>query len=116
MNPSKRVSVPVSSETELECPWEAVSISYQDAGVKQGCRGGLVAFLQTARGGPDSPRSERHLTCFRAWCEEFFQWYNGEHYRAGLGDLNSNQRFMVLHASVLVQQGYFRPGVWRIVG
>lgn len=69
-------------------------------GCQAGVSGGLVVLLWTA-GGPGSPRSERHSACFRAWCKNFFEWYNGEHYRAGLGDLNSNQPYSAFHAFVL---------------
>jgi putative transposase len=64
----------------------------------------IEAHFKTLKYHPDFPARFGSIQAARAWCREFFEWYNFEHYHSGIGYLRPADVHAGRHQQVLEQR------------
>ena len=64
----------------------------------------IEAFFSTLKGRLNYPGRFASLEEARAWCAQFFRWYNEEHHHRSLGYVTPSQRHAGIHTTVLAER------------
>lgn len=64
----------------------------------------IEAFFSTLKGRLNYPGRFESLGQARAWCAEFFRWYNEEHHHSSLGFVTPSQRHAGEHSAILAER------------
>lgn len=68
----------------------------------------IEAFFSTLKGRLHYPGRFASLAEARAWCAEFFRWYNDGHHHRSLGYVTPSQRHAGIHTTVLAERAALR--------